>query len=58
MMGLKQEMDRTAEHIERIDYRFAERAGEIEEDVESCVTRVFLPFIHNFSEHALNTLQK
>lgn len=40
MMGLKQEMDRTAEHIERIDYRFAERAGEIEEDVESCVTRI------------------
>ena len=42
MSGLKQEMDQTLERIECMEYRFAERSGDIEEAVGSCETRVYI----------------
>lgn len=40
MITVKQELERAEERIERIEYRSAERANEIEEALESYVTRV------------------
>ena len=39
-MGLKQEMEHAGERIECIEYRFADRASELEEVIDSCGTRV------------------
>lgn len=46
MSGLKQEMDQTLERIECMEYRFAERSGDIEEAVGSCETRVYIFLIY------------
>ncbi|PFX16322.1 Transmembrane and coiled-coil domains protein 1 [Stylophora pistillata] len=40
MITVKQELERAEERIERIEYRSAERANEIEEALDSYVTRV------------------
>lgn len=40
MSSLKQEMVQTLERIECMEYRFAERSGDIEEAVGSCETRI------------------
>ena len=40
MMSLKQELERAEERIELVEYRSAERAGEIEEALDTHVTRV------------------
>lgn len=45
MITLKQELERAEERIERIEYRSAERANEIEEALESYVTRVTARFL-------------
>lgn len=39
-MEVKEELYKAADRIECVDYRSAERAGEIEEALDSCVTRV------------------
>ena len=40
MASLKQELERAEERIECVEYRSAERAGEIEETLDTYVTRV------------------
>lgn len=45
MITVKQELERAEERIERIEYRSAERANEIEEALESYVTRVTARFL-------------
>ena len=40
-MEVKEELYKAADRIECVDYRSAERAGEIEEALDSCVTRVW-----------------
>ena len=40
MLSLKQELERAEERIELVEYRSAERAGEIEEALDTHVTRV------------------
>ena len=37
---MKEELYKAADRIECVDYRSAERGGEIEEALDSCVTRV------------------
>ena len=49
MSGLKQEMDQTLERIECMEYRFAERSGDIEEAVGSCETRVCISHLNIFN---------
>ena len=44
MITVKQELERAEERIERIEYRSAERANEIEEALDSYVTRVTVRF--------------
>ncbi len=39
-MEVKEELYKAADRIECVDYRSAERSGEIEEALDSCVTRV------------------
>ena len=39
-MEVKEEIYKAIDRIECVDYRSAERAGEIEEALDSCVTRV------------------
>ena len=39
-MEVKEELYKASDRIECVDYRSAERAGEIEEALDSCVTRV------------------
>ena len=39
-MDVKEEIYKAIDRIECVDYRSAERAGEIEEALDSCVTRV------------------
>ena len=39
-MEVKEELYKAADRIECVDYRSVERAGEIEEALDSCVTRV------------------
>ena len=40
MITVKQELERAEERIELVEYRSAERASEIEEALDSYVTRV------------------
>ena len=40
MIAVKQELERAEERIELVEYRSAERASEIEEGLDSYVTRV------------------
>ena len=40
MITVKQELERAEERIELVEYRSAERASEIEEGLESYVTKV------------------
>ena len=40
MASLKQELERAEERIECVEYRSAERAGEIEDSLDTYVTRV------------------
>lgn len=40
MMGMKDEMDRTMERIECVAYRFTERTGDLEENLEKCATKI------------------
>ncbi|XP_065063576.1 transmembrane and coiled-coil domains protein 1-like isoform X1 [Rhopilema esculentum] len=40
VMEVKEELYKAADRIECVDYRSAERAGEIEEALDSCVTRI------------------
>lgn len=40
MITVKQELERTEERFELVEYRLAERASEIEEALDSYVTRV------------------
>jgi hypothetical protein len=40
MMSLKIELERAEERMECVEYRLSERAGEIEEALDSYVTRV------------------
>ena len=40
MMGMKDEMDRTMERIECVEYRFTERTADLEENLENCVTKI------------------
>ena len=42
MITVKQELERAEERIELVEYRSAERASEIEEALDSYVTRVRL----------------
>ena len=44
-MEVKQELYKAADRIECVDYRSAERSGEIEEALDSCVTRVRIPSV-------------
>lgn len=40
MLGMKEEMDRTLENIECVEYRFTERTADLQEEVENCITRI------------------
>lgn len=45
-MEVKEELYKAADRIDCVDYRSAERAGEIEEALDSCVTRVGTDYSH------------
>ena len=45
MIAVKQELERAEERIELVEYRSAERASEIEEGLDSYVTRVRLNWV-------------
>ena len=45
-MEVKEELYKAADRIECVDYRSVERAGEIEEALDSCVTRVGIFYCH------------